>query len=283
MIPVVFAPGLLTTLADESPTAVLNGGKEIWYTLQPAHNVYQHKIMKLTDGRWQAPVLLELAEKYGAIDLDVTSDGRRVYFASKMSPSGDPKDDWDIWSIDRDGDTWLAPAHLGSAVNSEANEYHPCVTADGSLYFTSTREGGLGRRDVYCARRSGNRYQEAINLGKAINTPATEWEVFVADDESYMVLSSNHGSSDRDRFDLFISFKDASQAWTPIRRMGPEINSPNTEMHWFTTPDGRYAFFTSCRTYSDAEQRGYGNGMGDIYWVDARIIESYRSNVRSRQ
>jgi hypothetical protein len=278
MEPVVFAPGLLTTPADEILTAVLKDGKEIWYTIQVQHNVFEHKVIKMVDGQWQTPIRLDLVDRFGAVDLRVTHDGKRIYFSSRMSRSGgrEQEDDWDIWYIDRRDDTWSAPVQLGSAVNSGADELHPCVTASGNLYFTSTREEGQGRRDVYCARWDGDGFVKAVNLGEAVNTPATEWEAFVANDESYLVLSSNYGSADRNSFDLFISVKNASNAWTPLRRMGPEINSANTEMHWLETPDGRYAFFTSCRIYPDAAERGYGNGMGDIYWVDAGIVESYR-------
>jgi Tol biopolymer transport system component len=47
--------------------------------------------------------------------------------------------------------------------------------------------------------------------------------------------------------------------------MGPSINSEATEYCPMLSPDGRYLFFTSTRS-----------GNGDIYWVDAKIIDALR-------
>jgi len=44
--------------------------------------------------------------------------------------------------------------------------------------------------------------------------------------------------------------------------MGKTINSSAYEYCPMLSPDGKYLFFTSKKT-----------GNGDIYWVDARIIE----------
>ena len=47
--------------------------------------------------------------------------------------------------------------------------------------------------------------------------------------------------------------------------MGPTINSEETEYGPMLSPDGKYLFFTSTRS-----------GDGDIYWMDAAIIEEHK-------
>jgi Tol biopolymer transport system component len=50
-----------------------------------------------------------------------------------------------------------------------------------------------------------------------------------------------------------------------LKNMGEGINSPQSDYCPMLSPDGKYFFFTSTRT-----------GGGDIYWVDAKIIQDYR-------
>ena len=89
--------------------------------------------------------------------------------------------------------------------------------------------------------------------------------------------------------DLFVSFKKEDGSWTKGKNMGADINSSATEYCPTVSPDGKYFFFTSNRkaykSYSETpltyEEKirilnSHGNGLGDIYWVDARIIEELK-------
>ena len=89
--------------------------------------------------------------------------------------------------------------------------------------------------------------------------------------------------------DLYISFKKNDGSWTKAKNMGEPINSSASEICPGVSPDGKYFFFTSYRTihknYSEIpltyEEKirilnSPGNGLGDIYWVDARIIEKIK-------
>jgi Tol biopolymer transport system component len=63
----------------------------------------------------------------------------------------------DIWTATRAGTSvpWSAPANLGGAVNSTANELRPSLSWDGTtLYFGSTRAGGEGSQDLFVTTRS---------------------------------------------------------------------------------------------------------------------------------
>ncbi len=42
------------------------------------------------------------------------------------------------------------------------------------------------------------------------------------------------------------------------------------------TPDGKYLFFNSTKKIPGAAASAPGNGDGDVYWVDAKIIEELR-------
>ena len=90
-------------------------------------------------------------------------------------------------------------------------------------------------------------------------------------------------------FDLFISFRKEDGSWTKAKNMGAPINSSASELCPSVSADGKYFFFTSYRSiykpYSEMpltyEEKikilnNPGNGLGDIYWVDAKIIEQFK-------
>jgi hypothetical protein len=50
---------------------------------------------------------------------------------------------------------WSEPVNLGAPVNSAANEMNAALSPDErSLYFVSTRAGGLGGADIWVSRRA---------------------------------------------------------------------------------------------------------------------------------
>src|SRR6185369_7417155 len=115
----------------------------------------------------------------------ITPDNQHLFFVSNrpIVPDGKPKDDMDIWMMDRQGDgSWGEPRHLN--INSDKDEWFPRVTKTGTLYFGSERPGGLGGSDIWKARPNGDgSYGQAENLGPEINSPENEYEPSVAVDE----------------------------------------------------------------------------------------------------
>src|SRR5687767_2922254 len=106
-----------------------------------------------------------------------TPDGRRLYFiSSRPDPPAKTAEDLDIWVAERSrSGAWGAAVRLPAPVNSPAEEWFPRLTSDGTLYFGSGRDGGLGRTDIYQARLSRGRWQ-VTNAGAAVNTAAHDYE-----------------------------------------------------------------------------------------------------------
>ena len=87
---------------------------------------------------------------------------------------------------------FLPPVRLDAAVNTNGYEADVFVAPDASyLIFCSTREGGLGRGDLYISFKNANGgWSKAVNMGPSINTPHYEYCPFVSKDGNYLFYTS---------------------------------------------------------------------------------------------
>jgi hypothetical protein len=60
--------------------------------------------------------------------------------------------------------------------------------------------------------------------------------------------------------------------------MGPQINTGAKEAFPFVSFDGKYLFFMSNRV-SELNNRPIPDGPGNVYWVDAGIIDTLRRDA----
>ena len=74
-------------------------------------------------------------------------------------------------------------------MNSGKSQIYPTVTRDGTLYFQAVREAGYGKADIYRSRLLDGVYQTPESIGPVINSENYEGDVFIADDESYLIVS----------------------------------------------------------------------------------------------
>ena len=291
----LFAPGFVSTAMSEANSVFTPDGSEFFFAVWPGpgHDVTVFST-HMEDGRWTIPEVPEFLRGISAIDVAITADGQRFFFCSNRSriPGGPTEDNFDIWYVDRQPNgQWGEPFNPGPPLNSDRHDYYPTVTLDGTMYFHSSREGGLGGRDIYRAEMVDGSYQAPENLGAPINTSGNEGDVLVAPDESFLVFNSHgHGSAEGDS-GLWISFRSEDGGWLPPHNMGRYMAGDPTDYCPMLSPDGRYLFFSSNRFDSDYVgkdldyvtlreiNRGPGGGFSDVYWVDASIIEQARKQV----
>ena len=145
---------------------------------------------------------------------------------------------------------------------------YPSIARSGTLYFAHKRDGLQG---IYRSRLLDGAYTTPEHVFTAVGAIGTEGDMYVAPDESYMIISLwNHpGNIGSSKGDLYITFKRADGIWTDEINMGEVINMRCGENCPMVSPDGKYFFFN--RYCEDLDK-------GDMYWVDAKIIETYRPN-----
>lgn len=128
---------------------------------------------------------------------------------------------------------------------------HPAISPDGeSLYFVSDMPGGVGGKDLYRCRKSGNGWTQPENL-TAINTPGDEMFPFIHADGTLYFSSDGHPGLGH--LDLF-SVKAGSNQ--PLN-MGYPLNSAYDDFAIYLDRSGKEGYFASDRVG--------GLGKDDIY------------------
>ncbi len=272
LIPEVFAPRLITPERPvHSSVAISQNGKEIYWS-SFFENSIQGVIMssKWGDRGWTMPKPLSLSDRFDARNPFLSTDGKKLYFFGRKAPADDPSVAYKIWVAARKSGAWIEPRALESSVNSGKWDAGPSVAQDGTLYFTSYRDGSRGMFDIYRAIYSKGSYRQAERLGDEVNSDSWDMYPYIAPDESYILFSSNRPGGAGGQ-DLYISFSDQDGTWTPAIDMGPAVNSDRDEMFPFVSGDGKTLFFA--RSFAVEKDHQYC----DVYWVDSRVIEELRS------
>ncbi|GAB4150677.1 MAG: hypothetical protein Fur0041_23190 [Bacteroidia bacterium] len=154
----------------------------------------------------------------------------------------------DIYTSTQQNGQWQTAVPIGGYVNTQYWETHACVTADGNtLYFVSDRPGGFGGRDIYrCVKLPNGQWSKATNMGPTINTPYDEDAPFLHPDQSTLYFSSK-GHKSMGGFDIFFTVKNDSGMWLPPTNVGYPLNTPDDDVFYMTSPDGKRAYFSSVR------------------------------------
>lgn len=291
MKPEVFLPGVVST-----------GMSELNAVFTPDHRLFYHSIrmpsgkivimeMRREGEKWSVPEVASFSGIYSDADPFITKDGKWLYFISRRpaKAGGKARSDWDIWRMKRAGKGWGSPARLPEPINSEGQDLYPGLSSDGDLYFGSRREGTVRGGDVFYAKKSGDGFEKPVPLDEAVNA-GSEGDLYISPEEDYLIFVSRgraEGSG------LYISFRKDNKWGKPVN-MGRDINITGGEYCPMVSQDGKYLFFTSparpentlkaarrlnMKVIKQIYEASVGTsalGRGDVYWMDAGIIERYR-------
>lgn len=161
----------------------------------------------------------------------------------------------DIWMVDKSGREWSAPINIGAVVNTEDVEVQPFYSTDDKLYFN--------RRDgIYYSQYSDDSFSTPDKLDENIFKGRLSGLCISPDNTVLMVLSNREGGLGS--FDLYVSFRKKTGAWSNLVNVGDPVNSRESEANATFSPDGKYIFFSR---------------SGDIYWVSASSPEKLKEKV----
>ena len=293
--PELFAPGIVSTGLYERDLTVTPDGSELFFSIVLGN--YERSaivgVREGADGRWSAPQVAAFSGRYRDLEPALSPDGSRLYFMSYRPHDGvgEERDDTDLWAVDRAADgSWGTPFPLPPPVNSEISEFFPTVTRGGTLYFT--RDGAQGASALYRARPTADGgYDEPVRLPEAVNSVAAQFNGWIDPDERFLIFGAFGREDSLGGSDYYVSFRSDDDIWTGPVSLGARINTPSgLEYSPSLSPDGSVFFFMATRSRyaasdfafprTTAEVRamadGPGNGLPDIWWVDASVLDALR-------
>lgn len=178
--------------------------------------------------------------------------------------------DGNIYVSEKNQDGWSVPISMGANINSKYKETHASVSFDqNEIYFTSDRKGGYGGLDIYRVRKLPNgKWGKPQNLGADINTFYDEEGPYLHPDGTSLFFASK-GHESMGGFDIFVSHYDKkNQKWGKPQNIGYPINTPDDDVFYIPSVDGRRAYYAFYANNSLGEY--------DIFRID--LSESHIRN-----
>ena len=234
--PQLFAPGIVSTEANEHGCTWSADGTEFYFT-RIIDNRPTIMRMHRVDSIWRGPEVTPFSGTFTDRLPSLSPDGKTLYFESiRPSPEASGTSKHGPWYVRREGSTWGNPQPV--ILPTDSRMAGLSAAEDGSLYL----------RGIVCLEPNDHSYTAPQPLGNGVEGDYP----WVAPDESLLLFCLPP------RRDLAVSRRDADDAWS-----APTVFLTGSRPGWIQgfpilSPCGRYVFFTANH---------------DIYWVDSRILE----------
>ncbi len=199
-----------------------------------------YKSIKSENNQWSTPELMSFCSpESNQATISISPDGVFLYAYI------DDRGDGNIYYSEKENEKFGPLTKMGENINSEYNETHLTISADGNtMYFVSDRPGGEGGRDIWkCNRLPNGNWSEAQNAGPTINSPYDEETPFLHIDGKTLFFSSN-GDRSIGGFDIFYSTLKEEEWQEPVN-MGFPINTVENDVAFTTTADGKTGYYSS--------------------------------------
>jgi hypothetical protein len=255
---IVFAPGFISLPDRKEPCITFSpDGKSAFFYIEfwPNPGTPYTLFTEYKNGKWTTPASASFTKNRKTGEPFFAFNGSRIYLNATNAVK--QVGSIDLSYVEKVDSVWSEPKSLGSPPNSTADQYHSCVVADSSIYFSAS-----GGEICRCQYKNGA-YQKRVILPYPINNANTTqaWgDPYVAPDESYLIFHSTRKGG-FGGLDIYISYKKSDGTWTNPKNLGDKINTSVDEMSGDITPDGKYMTF------------GRNN---DIYWVSTSFIEELK-------
>ncbi|MEE9443504.1 MAG: ankyrin repeat domain-containing protein [candidate division Zixibacteria bacterium] len=255
-IPEIFTPGIISTDGGDFAGTFSPDGEEFYYTANGGiKNLRMNTIMvtRRINNRWTEPEVAWFSGKTFDFEPHISPDGEKLYFGTRrpLEENGESTG-MHQWVLNKSEMGWAEPKPLRTPF-VENHVMYVSTANDGTIYFT-------GRDGIYLSRLDDGKYKKLQKLSNKINDDYNAAHPFIAPDESYLIFDAMpYGPQEGAR--LFISFREEDTTWTTPKNLSKVWGSRDPEMAASVSPDGKYIFFSR---------------EGNIYWVDAKVIDDLR-------
>ena len=171
-----------------------------------------------------------------------SQDGTTVIFTACNRP--DSYGGCDLYISFFKNGKWSKAYNMGPNINSRYAEKQPSLSPDNkTLFFSSTRRGGLGKEDIWKVSFESGNWGKPQNLGSTINSKGNEGSPYLHPDNQTLYFRSD-GHIGLGGYDLFLSRKE-NNSWSKPQNLGYPINSKTNDGALFVDLSGNYAYYTS--------------------------------------
>jgi hypothetical protein len=261
-----FAPGLLADsgMFVMGRVAFSRDGKEFYYAQNDSWEAGDHsslKMVRYVNHQWSQPIVLNK----GFLSPTFSHDGNTLY----MRPVTDRNSMRKVWQSRRIGDGWSTPSAF---LEEPYGVYDFMPAASGNAYVGSDPSPDDAKNGItyaFSLLTISNGAPTVKSLGRPLNEPGFNGDLYIAPDESYMIVSANETKTYQS--ELYISFRKSDSTWTKPVSLGPKIND-GLAHRWgqYVTPDGKYLFYSHGTSEKDCT----------IYWVR---FDQLLENLRPKQ
>lgn len=199
----------INTDQNEGAQCISPDGNTIYYTAcsrSDGHGGCDLYVSYKLNGRWSEPQNMgpSINSESWESQPSISSDGRRLFFASDREGGYGGKDIW--VSYKNYNGTWTEPKNLGEEINTAYDDISPFIHWDNTtLYYASKGKVGMGGYDIFLSKPEGNsdKWTEAENIGYPINTQKDENSLVVAKDGKTAYFAAENLSNGRADLDLY--------------------------------------------------------------------------------
>lgn len=262
--PELFAPGIISIegfMVHDSPVFSPDGNEIYWseFTENPNHTSIKYS--KKVNTSWTEPELVSFSSlnSYGDGCPFMLANGKILYFNSfRELKKGDNSDRERIWYVEKQGNKWGDPQPVGEEINKLDLHWQISLSANRNLYF-STDQGIMRSQYV------NGTHQKPEEITTIMNSKYIGILPFIAQDESYIIFSSDQLPNCLGKKDLYIGYRKMDGTWTDPIHLGNTINSSNHDLCPIITFDGKFLLYVSWRQID-----------AGVYWAPADFIEKLK-------
>jgi Tol biopolymer transport system component len=193
----------LNTSGDDRQPALSSDGLTLIFVSNRAggfggNDLYISTRTSLADA-WGAPINMGAMINTSSDDAgpSLSDDGLTLYMHSDR-PGGFGLADLYVTTRVSLAASWSVPVNMGSAINTDQYEVAPDIASDGlSLYFHSTRSGGVGAHDIWRATRKSvaDAWGAPTVLASPVNSIVPDTSPALSDDWGVLYFASDAGGN----------------------------------------------------------------------------------------
>ncbi len=283
-LPIVFSPEIISKGFHEFGVTISPSLNSIFY-ITSDKNYSKYYLINLRKSRsgWGKPETAEFARAYSVYSAFLSPDSRRLYFSTNRTVNYKSVvlSKNNNWYSEKEVKGWSEPVMINHWFSKDNEDRICSISNTGNIFLTRNIDGK--GTDIYYSKNIDEIYDKPIEVSEKINSVFNEGRPFISPDESYIIFQSDRPGGIGGN-DIWISFKGINSEWTEPVNFGEPVNSDESEFSPYVSPDGKFLFFSSYRSYSKDKfcNKKYDelielyssprNGYATLYWVSTDIL-----------